>query len=65
MPGTTDLYFTADDSEYETRRIRNAIFCPIESTWGHFAGRGINPVDTKFIDDQLKQLLAKSREVNV
>jgi uncharacterized membrane protein len=30
----------------------------IPGAWGHFAGRGVNPVDTKFIDDNLKELLA-------
>lgn len=58
MPGATDLYFTPEDSQYETERMPNAIFRPIQSVWGHFAGRGINPKDTTFIDDQLKQLLA-------
>ncbi|BBH20012.1 homoserine O-acetyltransferase [Paenibacillus baekrokdamisoli] len=57
MPGRMDLYFTPEDSEYETRRIPNANFRPIESIWGHFAGRGINPDDTEFIAAQLKQIL--------
>jgi hypothetical protein len=26
--------------------------------WGHFAGGGVNDVDTKFIDDVLTGLLA-------
>jgi len=26
---------------------------------GHFAGGGVNPTDTKFIDDSLKELLAQ------
>ena len=30
----------------------------IPGVWGHFAGGGLNPVDTKWIDDQLKELLA-------
>jgi NADPH:quinone reductase-like Zn-dependent oxidoreductase len=32
---------------------------PIPSVWGHIAGGpGLNPVDVKFIDDALKELLA-------
>ncbi|WP_334072653.1 MULTISPECIES: alpha/beta fold hydrolase [Paenibacillus] len=60
MPGSTDLFCPADDSEYEAERIPNAIFKPIESIWGHFAGRGINRADNTFIDDNLKRLLALS-----
>lgn len=41
MPSTTDLYFTATDSEIETREMPNAIFRPIVSIWGHRAG---NPI---------------------
>jgi homoserine O-acetyltransferase len=36
----------------------NARCVPIPGVWGHFAGGGANPVDTGFIDEQLKQLLA-------
>ncbi|SHF37251.1 homoserine O-acetyltransferase [Seinonella peptonophila] len=60
MPGSTDLFCTADDNEYESKLIPNAVFNPIKSIWGHFAGRGINGADNKFIDDNLKRLLALS-----
>jgi homoserine O-acetyltransferase len=59
MPGRTDLYFTPEDNEYEAKLMPNATFRPIESIWGHFAGAGVNPADTKFIDDNLKELLAQ------
>lgn len=58
MPGQTDLYFTPEDNEYEARHMPNANFRPIPSIWGHFAGGGVNPADTRFIDDNLKELLA-------
>lgn len=58
MPGSTDLFCTADDNEYEAKLIPHAVFNPIESIWGHFAGRGINQADNKCIDDNLKRLLA-------
>lgn len=58
MPGSTDLFCPADDNEYEANLIPHALFKPIESIWGHFAGRGINSADNQFIDDNLKRLLA-------
>jgi homoserine O-acetyltransferase len=58
MPGSTDLFCTAVDNEYEAKLIPNAVFTPIESIWGHFAGRGINSADNQFIDDNLKRLLS-------
>ncbi|MGG1658361.1 alpha/beta fold hydrolase [Brevibacillus sp. NRS-1366] len=60
MPVRTDLYFTPEDSEYETKHIPNATFRPIESIWGHLAGFGLNPADTDFIDCTLKELLEKN-----
>lgn len=60
MPGSTDLFCTADDNQYEANLIPNAILKPIPSIWGHFAGRGINRADNQFIDDNLKHLLALS-----
>lgn len=58
MPGSTDLFCPADDNKYEAELMPHAVFKPIESIWGHFAGRGINPADNQFIDDSLKRLLA-------
>jgi homoserine acetyltransferase len=56
----TDLYFTPEDIEYEASHIPNAQFRVIPSVWGHQAGNGLNPVDSKFIDDSLRELLATS-----
>lgn len=59
MPGQTDLYFPTEDSKYEVSKMPNAEFRPIPSIWGHFAGGpGTNPVDVKFLDKCLKELLA-------
>ena len=60
MPGEMDLYFPAADNFREIEHMPNAKCVPIPGVWGHFAGGGVNPVDTKFIDEQLKQLLACS-----
>ncbi|MBB4065407.1 alpha/beta fold hydrolase [Gellertiella hungarica] len=59
MPGETDLYFPPEDSRNEVAHMPNATYVPIPSIWGHFAGGpGTNPVDVKFLDDRLKELLA-------
>lgn len=58
MPAEMDLYFPPEDNEYEVKFMPNAELRVIKSVWGHFAGGGVNPVDTKFIDDNIKELLA-------
>tara|TARA_B100001750_G_scaffold208557_1_gene187579 strand:- start:111 stop:899 length:789 start_codon:yes stop_codon:yes gene_type:complete len=59
MPGSTDLYFPPEDNEIEVALMSNAEFRPINSIWGHLAGGpGFNPVDSKFVDDTLKEILA-------
>ena len=58
MPAEMDLYFPPEDNEYEVKFMQNAEFRVIKSVWGHFAGGGVNLVDTQFIDENLKELLA-------
>ena len=59
MPSQTDLYFTAEDIAAEARQMPHAEYRPIPSIWGHLAGSpGANPVDTAFIDNALRELLA-------
>jgi len=58
MAGETDLYFPPEDIRYEASHIPNATFRVIPSVWGHQAGNGLNAVDSAFIDDALKGLLA-------
>jgi homoserine O-acetyltransferase len=58
MPAEKDLYFPPEDEEYAVGHMPNAQLRLIPGVWGHFAGGGLNPVDTKFIDDALKELLA-------
>ena len=59
MPGTTDLYFPPEDSQFEVANMPNATFVPITSIWGHFAGGpGTSPADVKVLDGKLKELLA-------
>lgn len=59
MPAEMDLYFPPEDNEYEVKFMPNAEFRVIKSVWGHFAGGGVNLVDTQFIDESLKELLAR------
>jgi homoserine O-acetyltransferase/O-succinyltransferase len=58
MAAQTDLYFTPEDIGYEAALITRARFEVIPSVWGHQAGNGLNPTDTRFIDERLKALLA-------
>ena len=41
-----------------SQHIPNGELRVIPGVWGHFAGGGANPVDIKYIDDVLKELLA-------
>jgi homoserine O-acetyltransferase/O-succinyltransferase len=59
MPAEKDLYFPPEDNADEVKHMPNAELRVIPGVWGHFAGGGINPTDTKFIDDSLKELLAQ------
>ncbi len=58
MPAQKDLYFPPEDEEYAVSHIPDARLRVIPGVWGHFAGGGVNPVDTKFINDALLELLA-------
>jgi len=59
MPGETDLYFQASDSAYEVDHMPNAELRQIPSLYGHLAAGGKDPADTKFINETLKELLAR------
>ena len=58
LPAEKDLYFPPEDEEYAVSHMPNAELRVIPGVWGHFAGGGANPVDIKYIDDVLKELLA-------
>lgn len=59
MPGSSDLYFTAEDSRIECEQMPNAEYRPIVSDFGHRAG---NPThfepDRVFIRDAVSELLS-------
>ena len=57
MPGEKDLYFPPEDEEYAVGHIPGAELRVIPGVWGHFAGGGVNPVDTAFINAALTKLL--------
>lgn len=60
MPGSMDLYFTAEDSQREAAKIPGAVFRPIPSVWGHRAGNpSKNPVDEAFIRQAIHELLER------
>ena len=61
MPSVTDLYFTVEDSEAETRQMPNAEFCPIQSIWGHRAGNPIQNADDERVLRSAVQSLLSTR----
>jgi homoserine O-acetyltransferase len=60
MPCMTDLYFRTADNEDELQYLRNGRLVEIPSYWGHMSCAGQNEADTRFIDAQLKALLAEA-----
>jgi len=58
MAGQTDLYFTVEGMKAEAAYVPQARFRVIPSLWGHMAGSGLNPADSKFIEREVKALLA-------
>ena len=60
MPCESDLYFQVEDNRREVARMPRAELRPIVSDWGHRAGNPAqSPADAAFIDQGLKQLLAR------
>jgi homoserine O-acetyltransferase len=57
MPAEKDLYFPPEDEEYAVGHIPGAELRVIPGVWGHFAGGGVNTVDTAFINAALTELL--------
>ncbi|TCO59760.1 alpha/beta fold hydrolase [Actinocrispum wychmicini] len=58
MPAEKDLYFPPEDEAWACEHIPDAELRVIPGIWGHFAGGGSNPDDTRFVDQALKELLA-------
>ena len=50
MPCKTDLYFRVADSEFEVSRMPNAELRIIDSSLGHIAGGGMDPIGKTAID---------------
>ena len=61
MPSETDLYFPLTDARYEAAFIPGVLLKPIPSLWGHTAGAAPNPVDAKFLNDNIRSFLAPKR----
>ena len=61
MPSETDLYFPLTDARYESAFIPGVMLKPIPSLWGHTAGAAPNPVDAKFLNDNIRNFLAAPR----
>jgi homoserine O-acetyltransferase len=59
MASQTDLYFTPEDVEADASAVPGAQFRVIPSLWGHAAGGGANPSDARFIEAEIRALLAR------
>lgn len=57
MPAHEDRYFAPEEDEWAGQFIEGSEFRPIPGVWGHFAGIGMNPADTAFIDKAVKDIL--------
>jgi homoserine O-acetyltransferase/O-succinyltransferase len=60
MPSETDLYFPVGDAKYEAAFIPGVKLMPIPSLWGHTAGAAPNPVDSKFLNENIGRFLGTS-----
>ena len=58
MPARTDQYFPPEDNEAEVSHLKNGVFKPIDTVWGHLAG-STNAIkeDKEFIVREIKQFL--------
>ena len=59
MPCRTDLYFPPEDEAWAAELIPQGEVRVIDSVYGHFAGLGFYEPDNAFIDDSLRELLAR------
>jgi homoserine O-acetyltransferase len=57
MPCTTDLYFTMEDIQRESRMIHKVKVAPIRSVWGHAAGAGQNEEDAATLNREIAGFL--------
>lgn len=53
-----DLYFPKEDNRTEVKDMLHSSLKVIPGDWGHFAGGGLCPEDTNFIDSYIKEVLA-------
>jgi homoserine O-acetyltransferase len=58
MPSQTDQYFPPEDSENEVQHLKQGIYAPIPTIWGHIAGGGANEADVKWMDDRIGRFLS-------
>jgi len=58
MPAEKDLYFPPEDEHWASQHIPRGEVRVIPGVWGHFAGGGLNPEDTAFVDQGIRDVLA-------
>lgn len=60
MPSETDQYFKWEVSHKEVSHLKDAEVAVIPSIWGHIAGGGGNPEDSKWMDSRIANFLEGS-----
>lgn len=46
-----------EDSENEVKYLKHGELAVVETIWGHMAGGGANPKDTKWMNDRIAQFM--------
>jgi homoserine O-acetyltransferase/O-succinyltransferase len=59
MPSTSDQYFPAVDSEEESKYIKDVVFEPVQTIWGHPGGGGSDEKATQFLDAKISKFLSE------
>jgi homoserine O-acetyltransferase len=59
LPAERDLYFPPEDEEWAVGHMRNAKLSVVPGIWGHLSGGGHDPEAAAFIDNALRELLAR------
>ena len=60
MPSMTDQYFDWKDGEAEVKLLKNGVWMPIPTIWGHVAGGGAYQPDADWMDEKIGEFLSSA-----
>ncbi|TVY31147.1 Homoserine O-acetyltransferase [Lachnellula hyalina] len=61
MPSQTDQYFPPEDGENEVKFLKNGVFDPIPTVWGHIGGASANQEDVTWKDERIRKFLTDGK----